>query len=107
MLSNKIKVGIIGCGNISPVYFRAGKRFESIEIKTCGDLITERAEARAREFGIPEAATVEKLLADPEIKIVLNLTLPAVHSEIALAALKAGKNIYNEKPLAITREAGR
>lgn len=103
----KIKVGIIGCGNISGIYFQAGRTFEILDIVACADLIPERAEAKATEFNIPKACSVEELLADPEIQIVVNLTTPEAHAEICLRALEAGKSVHVEKPLAITREDGR
>jgi predicted dehydrogenase len=106
MSIKKAKIGIVGCGNISSVYFKAGKWLEILDIVACADLIPERARARATEFDIPRAYTVQKLLADPEIEIVVNLTIPIAHAEVGLAALEASKSVYNEKPLAITREDG-
>ncbi|MGB9587185.1 MAG: Gfo/Idh/MocA family protein, partial [Armatimonadota bacterium] len=100
------KVGIVGCGAISGIYFQAGRTFEMLDIVACADLIRERAEAKAKEFGC-KAVTVEELLADPEIEIVLNLTIPNAHASIAQAAVEAGKSVHNEKPLTITREEGR
>ena len=100
------KVGIIGCGNISGIYFQAGKTFDILDIKGCSDLISERSEAKASEFGC-KAMTNDEIYADPEIKIVINLTPPLVHAEIALASLEAGKNAHGEKPLAVSREDGR
>lgn len=100
------KVGIIGCGNISGIYFQAGKTFDIIDIAACADLVSERAEAAAQQNGC-KAMSVEKLLADPEIEIVLNLTIPKAHAEVAFKALEAGKSVHNEKPLAITREDGK
>lgn len=102
----KIKVGIIGCGNISGIYFQAGRTFEILDIVACADLIPERAEAKATEFSIPKACSVEELLADPEIQIVVNLTTPETHAEICLRALEAGKSVHVEKPLTIEREDG-
>ncbi|MCK4283076.1 MAG: Gfo/Idh/MocA family oxidoreductase, partial [Candidatus Brocadiae bacterium] len=67
----------------------------------------ERAKAKAQEFNIPKACTTEELLADPEIEIVINLTVPAAHAEVAIAAIEAGKSVYNEKPMAVAREDGR
>lgn len=98
-----VKMGIVGCGNISGIYFKNAKFFESTELVACADLVPERAEARAEEFGA-EARGVKDLLADPDIEMVLNLTIPNAHAEVALAALEAGKSVYNEKPLAVTRE---
>ena len=101
------KVGIIGCGNISGIYCEAGRTFDILDIVACADLIHDRAESKAAEYQIPNACSVEELLADPEIEIVVNLTIPKAHAEVALAALEAGKSVHNEKPLAITREDGR
>jgi len=100
------KIGIVGCGNISGIYFKAGETFDVLEVVSCADLIHERARAKAAEHDIPKACNVDELLADPEVEIVVNLTIPKAHAEVALAALEAGKCVYNEKPLSITREDG-
>ena len=103
----RVKVGIVGCGTISRVYLRNARTFEILDVVAVADLVPERARARAEEFGVPRACTTEELLADPEIDLVVNLTIPKAHAEVALAALEAGKHVYNEKPLAIRREDGR
>ncbi len=104
----KVKVGIIGCGNISGIYLKnCSQLFSIIEVAACADIDMERAKAKAAEFSIPKACTPAELLADEEIQIVLNLTIPKAHAEICLAALEAGKSVYVEKPLAITREDGK
>ncbi len=105
-MADKVKVGIVGCGAISGIYFRNAPRFGNIEIVACADLLIERARASAAEYGIAKACSPEELLADPEIEIVLNLTTPGAHASIGLAALEAGKSVYNEKPLTISREDG-
>lgn len=102
----KTAVGVIGCGNISGAYFGAGKTFPNLEIVACADLDLARAQAKASEFNIPKACTVKELLKDPAIEIVVNLTIPKAHAEVALAALAAGKHVYGEKPLAVTRKDG-
>lgn len=101
-----VKVGVIGCGVISGKYFEMMKRFPILEVAACADALPERAQARAVEFAIPHAYSVDELLADPQIELVVNLTIPAAHAEVSLAALEAGKSVYSEKPLAITREDG-
>ena len=103
---NPVPVGVIGCGNISDIYFEAGEKFESIEIVACADLVKSRAEAKAKQHGIPKACTVKQLLDDKSIEMVVNLTVPAAHAQVAMAALEAGKHVYGEKPLALTREEG-
>src|ERR1041384_2761368 len=102
----RTKIGIIGCGNISGIYCQSGKNFQNLEVAACADLDLARAQARATEFNIPRACSVKELLAMPEIQIVVNLTIPKSHGEIALAALEAGKHTYCEKPLAVNREEG-
>ncbi|MCE5323043.1 Gfo/Idh/MocA family oxidoreductase [bacterium] len=105
-MQNPTKIGLIGCGNISGIYFTNGKALEAIDIAACADLAIERASAKAEEFGCT-AMTVDQILADPEIEIILNLTIPKAHADVAVAALEAGKSVYGEKPLAITREDGK
>jgi predicted dehydrogenase len=103
---DKVKVGIVGCGKISSIYFKNCKSYPNLEVVACADLSLERAQAAAEEFGIPKAYSVEELLQDPEIEIVINLTIPAAHAEVCLKALDAGKHVHVEKPLAVTREEG-
>lgn len=103
----KLRIGLIGCGNISAIYFQAGQKFKSLEIVACADLDLERAKSRAIEFKSPKACTVSELLKDPDIDLVLNLTIPKAHAEIAMAALEAGKHVYGEKPLTISLEDGK
>jgi predicted dehydrogenase len=104
---SRTKVGIIGCGNISPIYCKILKTMATTELAAVADLKPERARARAKEFEIPRACSVRTLLADPSIEIVVNLTIPKAHADVARQALTAGKHVYNEKPLAVTREEGR
>ena len=106
MTQEATKVGIVGCGNISGIYMKNGNRFQALEVVACADLVREKAEARAVEYGIPRVCTTEELLADPDIQIVINLTTPPEHAELALAAIEAGKSVHGEKPLAVTREDG-
>lgn len=103
----KIKTAIIGCGNISSIYLKnLTQIFEVTEVVACADIVKERAVNRAKEFGISKSCTVEELLVDPDIDLVVNLTTPDAHAEINIAAIESGKHVYCEKPLAITREDG-
>jgi len=81
--------------------------FDDVEIVACSDLVLERAVAQAEAYGVPKACSPEELLADEEVEVVLNLTVPVVHAEVSLAALEAGKHVYTEKPLAVSLEDGR
>ena len=94
-----LAIGVVGCGHISARYLSLAPRFRGIEIRACADLDGDAAAARAARFGL-RASTVDELLADPDIDLVLNLTPPAAHFELSLRALAAGKHVYSEKPLA-------
>jgi predicted dehydrogenase len=104
-MSKKIGIGIIGCGNISQAYFNGAKLFEVLKVVACADLKAELAEAKALENGC-KAQTVDELLANPEVQLVINLTIPAVHAKISLAALNAGKHVHSEKPLSVSLKDG-
>ena len=102
-MTQTTNVGIVGCGNISGIYLEAGKKWDILNIVACADIDLPRAQAQAAKYGIPKASGVAELLDDPSIAIVINLTVPQAHAEVALAALAAGKSVYNEKPLALDR----
>ena len=97
----------MGAGKISGIYLENGAMFDDVEVVACADIMPERAEAQATAYGVSKAYSPQELLADPEVEVVLNLTVPAVHAEVSLAALEAGKHVYTEKPLAVSLEDGR
>ncbi|HET6386464.1 MAG TPA: Gfo/Idh/MocA family oxidoreductase [Armatimonadota bacterium] len=104
----RIKIGVVGCGRISGQYLEnLVRRFPfCIEVVACADIVEAAGRARAEEFGVPRACTVEALMADSEVEIVVNLTAPAAHFEVSEAALSCGKHVYVEKPFTITRDEG-
>jgi predicted dehydrogenase len=102
-----LRVGIVGCGNISGIYFKNLGRFRSTEIVACADLDLDRARAAAESNGVSRACSTEELLAESGVDLILNLTVPNAHASVALAAVEAGKHVYNEKPLTISREEGK
>lgn len=102
-----LNVALVGCGNICEIYFKNAKNLEAIEIVACCDQVPERAKEKAAQHEIPKACSLDDILNDRDIDIVLNLTIPSAHASIALAALDAGKSVYNEKPLAVTRDDGK
>lgn len=106
-MAEPVRVGIVGCGAISGNYLKNAQNLPILEMAACADLDMDRARARAEEFGVPRVLSVEELIADPEIDLVLNLTIPAAHAPLALQTLAAGKHAYAEKPLAVTRDEGR
>jgi predicted dehydrogenase len=100
-----IKIGVVGCGMISSIYLKnCTQTFAILDVVAVADLFPDLAQQRAEEFNIPRACTVEELLADPEIEIVLNLTPPQAHTVLNLQALEAGKHVYTEKPFALSHE---
>jgi predicted dehydrogenase len=101
------KVGIIGAGNISGIYLENGKVFDMIDIVAIADIDMDRARAQATKYGVARACSVDELLADPDVEIVINLTIPAAHAEVAMQVVHAGKSVYNEKPLAAERADGK
>jgi predicted dehydrogenase len=102
----RVGVGVIGCGVISAAYLKAARHFDILDVRAVADLNRAAAEARGAEFGVP-AVTIEALLADPAIDIVLNLTIPKAHAAVSLQAIEAGKHVHSEKPLAISAAEGR
>ena len=100
-----VGIGIIGCGNISQAYFNGAKAFEVLEVVACADIDMAAARAKAEENGC-KAQTVKALLENKSVDLVINLTVPAVHAEVSIAALKAGKHVHCEKPLAVELEDG-
>lgn len=101
-----MRVGVIGCGSVSEAYFRNLTASDLVQVVACTDLVLERAQARAAQFGVPRACTLEELLADPEIDLVVNLTIPSAHFDVTMSALRAGKHVWTEKPLAMDRSGG-
>jgi predicted dehydrogenase len=101
----KIKIGVIGAGVISNIYLKncTGMFDYILEVKAVADLVPELARKQAEEYGIPNVYTVDELLSDPEIEIVLNLTSPGAHALLNLKGLQAGKHVYTEKPFALNR----
>lgn len=101
-----VGVGIIGAGNISKQYLDNLTTFPDLVVHVVADLFEEAAKARAAEYGIPEWGGVEKALNHPDVEIIVNLTIPAAHVEVATAAVNAGKHVWTEKPFSLDRESG-
>jgi predicted dehydrogenase len=106
MSKTKVNIGVIGCGQISGAYFKAAETFEIINVVSCADINHAVAEEKAEEYGI-QAVSVAEMMADPEIDIILNLTIPKAHYEISMQALENGKHTYAEKPFALTYAEGK
>ena len=104
-ISRTLRIGLVGCGNISMAYLGNAPLFRGVEITACADLDPAAAPAAPRNSACGRWPSA--LLADPAIDLVLNLTIPAAHFDISAQALAAGKHVFTEKPLAVKAEAGR
>ncbi len=93
-MAHKVKVGVIGAGKIFAAYVAGCRVFSILELDAVADLDTARSAQQAAEHGVPRSLSVDALLADPEIQIVVNLTVPKVHAAVSLAAIAAGKHVY-------------
>jgi len=105
-MKDKMKIGIIGCGNICKAYFGGAQKTDLLEVKSCADIRMDAAKAAAYKYGC-QAVTVDELLADSEIELVVNITIPRAHVEVDLQILEAGKHVYSEKPLGVSVEEAR
>lgn len=99
--SGPVGVAVVGAGVISGQYLRHLSAFPDVRVLGVADLDEERAAAVAAEHGVPVSGGLDTVLAVPEVEIVVNLTIPSAHASVALAALRAGKHVYGEKPLAL------
>ena len=105
-MAEAMRVGVVGCGIIAKRYVADSPAFENWRPVACADLDTELAAAFGAEHGL-RVLSVDELIADEEVELVLNLTPPRVHAAVVRAALDAGKHVYTEKPLAATVEEAR
>lgn len=105
--SNPVGVGVIGAGKISDQYLTQLTSYPDLRVHIVSDAIAERAAAQATKYHVMQSGSVEDALTHPDVEIIVNLTIPASHSEISRAALIAGKHVWTEKPFALDRETGR
>ena len=104
----KVGVGIVGCGKISGIYLKNMQTvFANLHVTAVTDLLPDRAKAAAEANKVPVACTIEEFFRRDDVEIVVNLTIPKAHAEVAERAVQAGKCVYNEKPLTVSREDGR
>ncbi|GAA3286901.1 Gfo/Idh/MocA family oxidoreductase [Arthrobacter citreus] len=101
-----LRIGMVGCGNISAAYLETFPVLDAVTLTAVADLDMDRAREVAAAHPGVRALTVDELLADDGVDLVLNLTIPAAHADIALRAIAAGKHVYGEKPLAASTAEG-
>ncbi len=107
MTSGPVGVGIIGAGTISTTYLENLTAFPDVSVPGTADPDGDRAPAPPQTSGLPWSGAVAGLLADPTVELVVNLTIPAVHAEVGLSVLDAGRHVWSEKPLALDRPSAR
>ena len=100
-----MNIGIVGCGNISETYFETQKIFNNFKIIACADINKEAASNAAFKYNV-KALSVEEILENNEIDLIINLTIPAAHKEIITKSLQNGKHCFSEKPLAMNFQEG-
>ncbi len=105
--SSPAGIGIVGCGNISERYVKGISRFPLLKTLGCADTNQEAADELSASSGTSAYPSVAALLDDPRVDVVVNITSPVAHAEVGLAALKAGKHVYVEKPMGATMTEGR
>ena len=101
-----VGVAVVGAGNISKQYLDNLTTFPDVKVLVVADLFEQAAAARAAEYGIPTSGGVDAALNHPDVEIIVNLTIPAAHVEVATAAVRAGKHVWTEKPFSLDRESG-
>jgi predicted dehydrogenase len=105
--AGRTRVAIVGAGNVSDEYLRALTSYPDLEVTAVADLDPARALAQAQKYQIATSGTTTEILARDDVDLVVNLTVPAAHAEVALAAIEAGKHVWGEKPLTMDRASAR
>jgi predicted dehydrogenase len=105
-MGEPVGIGVIGAGTISDTYLENLSNFADTEVLAIGDLVPEVAKEKAVKYEVAVAGDVTTVLDHPGVDIVVNLTIPAAHAEVAIQVIAAGKHVWNEKPLALDRLSG-
>jgi predicted dehydrogenase len=106
-MAGPVGIGVIGAGTISDTYLENLTSFADIEVLAIGDIFPEAAKEKAAKYDVAAAGDVAIVLDHPDVEIVVNLTIPVAHAEVASQVIAAGKHVWNEKPLALDRVSGR
>ena len=102
-----VGIGVIGCGNISKQYLKNLSAFPDVDVRIVADLDADRAKAQAAAYGVPAWGSPADALADPDVQLIVNLTIPVAHADVSAEAIAAGKHVWSEKPLTLDVASGR
>ena len=105
--SGPVGIGVIGAGMISDTYLENLTSFPDVRVLIVGDLDPARAQAQAEKYEVPESGDSDAVLSHPDVELVVNLTIPAVHAQVSSQAIAAGKHVWSEKPISVDRDSGR
>jgi len=105
-MAGPVGIGVIGAGTISDTYLENLTSFADTEVLAIGDIFPKAAKEKAAKYDVAAAGDVAIVLDHPDVEIVVNLTIPAAHAEVASQVIAAGKHVWNEKPLALDRVSG-
>ena len=101
-MAKELGVGIIGCGNISTTYFGLAPLFKGLKVRACADINMKAAEVRAEEYRV-KAQTIDELLANDEIDVVVNLTIPDAHYRVSKRARSGQARLFGKAARAHAR----
>ena len=96
-----LRVAIAGCGNIAGPYAKTMQAYPQVKFVGATDVLPERAQALTDTYGGRPYGTLDEMLADPEVDLVVNLTIHHAHPAVITQCLEAGKHVHSEKPLAM------
>lgn len=104
-MPNKLNISIIGCGYIADFYLQSLCSSRNIfNLVSLYDINTDRSALLSRIYGIPVASSIQDILEDKDIHLVINLTGPSSHYEIIVNSLENNKHVFTEKPITLTFE---
>lgn len=106
-MSPTISTAIVGCGNIAGTYVSHMQNYPQVDIAGFADIDQARAKAFAAEHGGTAYESLEELLADDSVELVVNLTIHHVHAQVIRQCLEAGKHVHTEKPFALSYDEAR
>jgi predicted dehydrogenase len=107
IMTSSVGIGVIGAGTISDTYLENLTSFADTDVLAIGDIVPEAAREKAAKYDVPAAGDVATVLGHPGVEIVVNLTIPAAHAEVASQVIAVGKHVWNEKPLTLDLPSGR